>query len=61
MIHLYGSQEQSFLANQYVNDMSTNQNADSTKLVDSLRKDIRSMLGEQDLISKPSYLKINRH
>ena len=61
MIHLYGSQEQSELANQYVNDMSTNQNADSTKLVDSLRKDIRGMLGEQDLTSKPSFLKINRH
>ena len=51
MIHLYGSQEQSELANQYVNDMSTNQNADSTKLVDSLRKDIRGMLGEQVLTS----------
>ncbi len=61
MIHLYGSQEQSELANQYVNDMSTNQNADSTKLVDSLRKDIRGMLGEQDFLSKPSYLKINRN
>ena len=60
LIHLYGSQEQSELANQYVNDMSNNQNADSTKLVDSLRKDIRKMLGEQDLISKPSYLRINR-
>ncbi|WP_155757764.1 hypothetical protein [Acinetobacter vivianii] len=61
MIHLYGSQEQSELANQYVNDLSTNQNADSTKLVNSLRKDIRGMLGEQDLTSTPSFLKINRY
>ena len=60
IIHLYGSQEQSDLVNQYVNNMSSNQTAVFTNLIDSLRENIRNMLGEEDLKSTPSYLKISR-
>jgi len=58
LVHLYGSQEQSDLASEYANQVGQTQNGDSTKLVNSLRRDIRRMLGEPDLSHDPTYLRV---
>lgn len=58
LIHLYGSQEQSCLATEYARQVAHSQEGDATKLVESLRNDIRRMVGEADLSSDPTYLRI---
>ncbi|HEE5436307.1 hypothetical protein [Acinetobacter baumannii] len=55
IIHLYGSPEQSKLANEYSKHMSEDGNANLDELVESLRKDIRGQLGEKEIIDKPTY------
>ena len=58
LIHLHGNDEQSELASAYAKQIGQAKSGDSTKLVNSLRKDIRSMLGTTDLATEPHYLSI---
>lgn len=48
-IHLYGSPEQSQLANDYVMRLELEQHGDATSLVNSLRNDLRADLGLKTL------------
>lgn len=59
VIHLYGTDEQSILADEYVLKLSDTGSANSTELVDSLRKTIRNELGLTQLVNVPHYLRIN--
>jgi hypothetical protein len=61
LIHLYGTSLQSKLADEYTIQMSTKNHADSTKLVNEIRRDIREGLGGNDLETTPHYLKITVH
>lgn len=58
LIHLYGDQEQSDLASAYARDVANTGTGDATILANSLRKDIRHMLGSEDLNAVPAYLKV---
>ena len=56
-IHLYGSAEQSRLASKYSREMADKNSADFTELVECLRKDIRTQLGEVEIIEEPAYFR----
>jgi len=58
LIHLHGNEQQSQLASAYAKQIGQDKSGDSTKLVNALRKDIRSMLGTKDLAAEPHYLSI---
>jgi hypothetical protein len=58
LIHLHGNNQQSELASAYAKQIDQTKSGDSTKLVNALRKDIRSMLGTKDLAAEPYYLSI---
>jgi len=58
LIHLHGNEQQSELANAYVKQIEKDGSGDLTKLIDTLRKDIRTMLGSRDLVSIPHYLRV---
>lgn len=59
LIHLHGSEQHSKLARDYAKQVGETQTGSLTELVNSLRKDIRSMLGTKDLDSDPHYLRVN--
>jgi len=59
LIHLYGNDEQSKMATECANQFQKTGMGSFTDLINSLRKDIRKMLGEEDLIEQPRYLKIS--
>jgi|SRR5690625_318655 len=61
IIHLYGNKEQSKLASQCAKQFEETNKGIFNDLVYSLRKDIREMLGEEDLVEPPLYLKISLH
>jgi hypothetical protein len=58
LIHLYGSQEQSDMASAYAKQVADTSTGTSTALVNSLRWDIRRMLGQPDLSLEPTYLRV---
>lgn len=58
LIHLHGTQRQFDLANRYTKEMSETDNGNLTELVNSLRDDIREMLGEPELSGLTYYLRI---
>ena len=58
LIHLHGNQRQSQLASAFAKQIDQNKSGDSTELVNALRKDIRRMLGTEDLAAEPHYLSI---
>lgn len=55
IIHLYGSPRQSKLASEYSKNMCEQGTANLDELVESLRKDIRKLLGEKEVIDKPAF------
>lgn len=59
LVHLYGNQKQSEMASTYARQIADKKHGDSTALVNSLRSDIRSMLGETDIEGLPNYLRIS--
>ncbi|MBD8642357.1 hypothetical protein IFT63_01980 [Stenotrophomonas sp. CFBP 13724] len=58
IIHLFGTKEQAELANDYVSQIQDNQRVDATLLVNSLRSDVRGILGASDEMPVPAYLRI---
>lgn len=59
LIHLYGNQEQSNLASEYARMIGETNRGNATELVNALRKDIREMLGEPELVGEPAYLRVH--
>lgn len=59
LIHLYGNEEQSKLASKCAKQFEDTNSGNFTDLINSLRKDIREMLGEEDLVEPPLYLIIS--
>jgi len=59
IIHLYGNEEQSRLASECAKQFEETNKGSFNDLINSLRKDIREMLGEEDLVEQPLYLKIS--
>lgn len=59
LIHFYGNQEQSNLASEYSRMVGETNRGNSTDLVNALRKDIRGMLGEPELVGEPAYLRVH--
>jgi hypothetical protein len=57
MIHLYGTKSMSGLATTYAKDMSSGK-GDCTKLVNEIRKYIRTELGLTDINTRPHYLSV---
>jgi hypothetical protein len=58
LIHLYGDAQQSALASAYAKQIADTGKGSATDLVNSLRRDIRGMLGAGDLLSEPVYLRV---
>jgi hypothetical protein len=58
IIHLYGTNSQSKMANTYANQMATTRTANSTVLINSLRETIRADLSLSQLETTPAYLSI---
>jgi len=58
LVHLYGDSEQSALASAYSSQVAQTGEGNPTVLVNSLRRDVRSMLGTADVSADPVYLSV---
>lgn len=60
IVHLYGDKEQSELASECAKQLGSTGKVQLTSIVNSLRRDIREMLGEEDIVELPYHLSIER-